>query len=107
MNINFDIISVLIFLPLISAIIILPLKVKNNLFYYSYGCFFSIINFILSIVAMTSYDWRKGGFQFQSFFKFFAETTNSAFSYRCGDSARLVSASRLTLIKAYQSTLMP
>ena len=74
MNINFDIISVLIFLPLISAILILPLKVKNNLFYYSYGCFFSIINFILSIVAMTSYDWRKGGFQFQSFFKFFAET---------------------------------
>ena len=74
MNINFDIISVLIFLPLISAIIILPLKVKNNLFYYSYGCFFSIINFILSIVAMTSYDWRKGGFQFQSIFKIFAET---------------------------------
>ena len=31
MNINFDIISVLIFLPLISAILILPLKVKNNL----------------------------------------------------------------------------
>ena len=74
MNINFDIISVLIFLPLISAILILPLKVKNNLFYYSYGCFFSIINFILSIVAMTSYDWRKGGFQFQSIFKIFAET---------------------------------
>jgi len=74
MNINFDIISVLIFLPLISAILILPLKVKNNLFYYSYGCFFSIINFILSIIAMTSYDWRKGGFQFQSIFKIFAET---------------------------------
>ena len=74
MNINFDIISVLIFLPLISAILILPLKVKNNLFYYSYGCFFSIINFILSIVVMTSYDWRKGGFQFQSIFKIFAET---------------------------------
>jgi NADH-quinone oxidoreductase subunit M len=74
MNINFDIISVLIFLPLISAILILPLKVKNNLFYYSYGCFFSVINFILSIVAMTSYDWRKGGFQFQSIFKIFAET---------------------------------
>ena len=74
MNINFDIISVLIFLPLISALFILPLKVKNNLFYYSYGCFFSIINFILSIVAMTSYDWRKGGFQFQSIFKIFAET---------------------------------
>ena len=74
MNINFDIISVLIFLPLISAIFILPLKVKNNLFYYSYGCFFSIVNFILSIVAMTSYDWRKGGFQFQSIFKIFAET---------------------------------
>ena len=31
MNINFDIISVLIFLPLISALFILPLKVKNNL----------------------------------------------------------------------------
>jgi NADH-quinone oxidoreductase subunit M len=74
MNINFDIISALIFLPLISAILILPLKVKNNLFYYSYGCFFSIINFVLSIVAMTSYDWRKGGFQFQSIFKIFAET---------------------------------
>ena len=74
MNINFDIISVLIFLPLISAILILPLKVKNNLFYYSYGCFFSVINFILSIVVMTSYDWRKGGFQFQSIFKIFAET---------------------------------
>jgi len=74
MNINFDILSVLIFLPLISAILLLPLKVKNNLFYYSYGCFFSVINFLLSIVAMTSYNWRKGDFQFQSIFKIFAET---------------------------------
>ena len=74
MNINFDILSVLIFLPLISAILLLPLKVKNSLFYYSYGCFFSVINFLLSIVAMTSYDWHKGGFQFQNIFKIFAET---------------------------------
>ena len=74
MNINFDILSVLIFLPLISAILLLPLKVKNTSFYFSYGCFFSVINFLLSIVAMTSYSWRKGGFQFQSIFKIFAQT---------------------------------
>ena len=74
MNINFDLISILIFLPIISALILLPLKVKNSLFYHSYGCFSSIINFILAIVLITSYNWRKGGFQFQSIFKFFAET---------------------------------
>ena len=74
MNINFDILSVLIFLPLISAIFLLPLKVKNTLFYFSYGCFFSIINFLLSVVAIIAYDWRTGGFQFQNIFKIFAET---------------------------------
>ena len=74
MNINFDILSVLIFLPLISAIFLLPLKVKNTLFYFSYGCFFSIINFLLSVFAIIAYDWRKGGFQFQNIFKIFAET---------------------------------
>ena len=74
MNINFDILSVLIFLPLISAIFLLPLKVKNTLFYFSYGCFFSIINFLLAVVAIIAYDWRKGGFQFQNIFKIFAET---------------------------------
>jgi len=74
MNINFDILSVLIFLPLLSAIFLLPLKVKNTLFYFSYGCFFSIINFLLSVFAIIAYDWRKGGFQFQNIFKIFAET---------------------------------
>ena len=74
MNINFDILSVLIFLPLISAIFLLPLKVKNTLFYFSYGCFFSIINFLLSVFAIIAYDWRTGGFQFQNIFKIFAET---------------------------------
>jgi len=74
MNINFDILSVLIFLPLISAIFLLPLKAKNTLFYFSYGCFFSVINFLLSVFAIITYDWRKGGFQFQSIFKIFAET---------------------------------
>jgi len=74
MNINFDILSVLIFLPLISAIFLLPLKAKNTLFYFSYGCFFSVINFLLSVFAIIAYDWRKGGFQFQSIFKIFAET---------------------------------
>jgi NADH-quinone oxidoreductase subunit M len=74
MNINFDILSVLIFLPLISAIFLLPLKAKNTLFYFSYGCFFSVINFLLSVFAIIVYDWRKGGFQFQSIFKIFAET---------------------------------
>jgi len=74
MNINFDILSVLIFLPLISAVFLLPLKAKNTLFYFSYGCFFSIINFLLSVFAIIAYDWHKGGFQFQSIFKIFAET---------------------------------
>ncbi len=74
MNINFDILSILIFLPIISAIFILPIKAKNSLFYYSYGCFFSIVNFMFSIFLITSYNWRKGGFQFQSIFKIFAET---------------------------------
>ena len=74
MNINFDILSVLIFLPLLSAIFLLPLKVKNTLFYFSYGCFFSIINFLLSVFAIIAYDWRTGGFQFQNIFKIFAET---------------------------------
>lgn len=74
MNINFDILSVLIFLPLISAIFLLPLKVKNTLFYFSYGCFFSIINFLLAVFAIIAYDWRTGGFQFQNIFKIFAET---------------------------------
>jgi len=71
--IKFDILSVLIFLPLISAFLLMFFNKQKNSFYFGLGCFVGVANFILSIALMTSYNWREGGYQFQQIFKIFSE----------------------------------
>jgi NADH-quinone oxidoreductase subunit M len=72
-KISFDILSVLIFLPLIAGLVLMFIKKHNSVFYYSYGCIVGIFNFMLSIYAMTNYKWRDGGFQYQKIYKIFTD----------------------------------
>ena len=69
---NFPIISVLIFLPLISSILLLPIKTKSSIFYYSYGVIISIINFIISYKLLLEFDDLNASFQFIENYKIFS-----------------------------------
>jgi len=74
MNINnLDIISLLIFLPLIASILILPFKTANKSFYINYGCIISIINFLISVYLISTFVWKESGFQFQKIYSLFGE----------------------------------
>ena len=56
---NSYILSLLVFLPLLAGCFLLPVKLKNNLFYYSYGVFIAIIELILAISLIFKFDFNK------------------------------------------------
>lgn len=61
---NFPILSTLIFLPIIAAILMLPLRLKNARGYYAIGFLASLINLALSCILLTSFNRELAGFQF-------------------------------------------
>ncbi len=62
---NSYILSLLVFLPLLAGCFLLPVKLKNNLFYYSYGIFIALIELIIAISLIFKFDFNnKNNFQF-------------------------------------------
>jgi len=67
---NFPILSTLIFLPIIAAILMLPLRLKNARGYYAIGFLASLINLALSCILLASFNRELAGFQFSEIFGF-------------------------------------
>ena len=67
---NFPIISVLIFLPIIASILLLFINFKNSRNFYLYGITASVANFLISLKLLIDFDKTKAGFQFLESFKF-------------------------------------
>jgi NADH-quinone oxidoreductase subunit M len=67
---NFPILSTLIFLPIIAAILMLPLRLKNARGYYAIGFVASLINLALSCVLLYSFNREIAAFQFSEIIKF-------------------------------------
>jgi NADH-quinone oxidoreductase subunit M len=61
---NSYILSLLVFLPLLAGFFLLPIKIKNNLFYYSYAIFFAIIELIIAIALIFKFDFSQKTHQF-------------------------------------------
>lgn len=74
MNINdFNPLTILIFLPLISAILLMPLRIENKNILYSIGCLVGIINFIISCLCLIKFDVLNLNYQYQFTYKLFEE----------------------------------
>jgi NADH-quinone oxidoreductase subunit M len=67
---NFPILSILIFLPIIAAILMLPLRLKNARGYYAIGFAASLTNLVLSCVLLCDFNSEIAGFQFSEIIKF-------------------------------------
>jgi len=67
---NFPILSALIFLPIFTAILLLPLKLKNQRNYYVIGIAASLVNLLLSVALLCSFDKNANVFQFVEQIKF-------------------------------------
>ena len=67
---NFPILSTLIFLPIIAAILMLPLRLKNARGYYAIGFVASLTNLALSCVLLYSFNREIAAFQFSEIIKF-------------------------------------
>ncbi len=78
---NFAILSALIFFPIISAIILIFFKSKNNKNFFNYGLVISFITFVLSLKLAFSFD--KSGFLFQ-FTEVASIIKNQSFKYYIG-----------------------
>ncbi len=61
---NFSILSLITFLPIAAAILLLPLKSKNYKNFYYFGLLVSFITFVLSIKLLFSFDKSSADFQF-------------------------------------------
>lgn len=67
---NFPILSTLIFLPIIAAILMLPLRLKNARGYYAIGFVASLTNLALSCFLLYSFNREIAAFQFSEIIKF-------------------------------------
>ncbi len=67
---NFPILSFLIFLPIISAIILLLVDSKKSLFCYYFTLSSSIATFFLSLFLLSNFDKSQSGFQFIEIWNF-------------------------------------
>jgi NADH-quinone oxidoreductase subunit M len=62
---NSYILSLLVFLPLLAGCLLLPVKIKNNLFYYFYGISIAIIELIIAVSLIFKFDFsNKTKYQF-------------------------------------------
>ena len=66
---NFPILSIITFLPILAAILLLPIKSKNPKNFYNFGLLVSFITFALSIKLLLSFDKSSADFQFVEIFK--------------------------------------
>jgi len=66
---NFPILSTLIFLPLIAALVLLFVKVKENKIYYIYGIIVSLIEILLNIKLFSLFKKKELGFQLQEVYQ--------------------------------------
>lgn len=62
--IKFPILSTLIFLPIVTSILLLPLKLKDQRGYYIIGIAASLVNLVLSILLLCSFSKSANVFQF-------------------------------------------
>lgn len=69
---NFPVLSTLIFLPIISALLLLVVKTNNNKFYFGYGLFVSIITLMISVLMLQQFDLSLNEYQFKHTYKFFS-----------------------------------
>ena len=69
---NFPVLSTLIFLPIISAMLLLIVRTNNNKFYFGYGLFISIITFLISVIMLQQFDLSLNEYQFKQTYKFFS-----------------------------------
>ncbi len=67
---NFPILSTLIFLPIIAAILMLPLRLKNARGYYAIGFVASLTNLVLSCVLLCDFNREIADFQFSEIIRF-------------------------------------
>lgn len=67
---NFPILSTLIFLPILSAILLLFFKFKNNRNFYIFGFIVSFIELALSFKLLFAFDKGFSGFQFKEVIQF-------------------------------------
>ncbi len=67
---NFPILSTLIFLPIVTAALLLPLRLKDQRGYYVAGIAASLVNLVLSCLLLLSLSKTTVGFQFVENFKF-------------------------------------
>lgn len=68
---SFPILSTLIFLPLISAALLLFFKFKNDRSYWIYGLATSFVTLILSLIPLFLFDKSAEGFQLTQIFHLF------------------------------------
>lgn len=68
---NFPILSVLTFLPILSAFFLFFVKMKEQRHYYAYGFVMSFVNLALSCKLLYDFDKSKIGFQFTEIVKIF------------------------------------
>lgn len=74
MNINdFNPLTILIFLPLLSAIFLMPMRIESKKILYGYGCLIGIINFIISCICLINFDTHDLNYQYQYTYKLFEE----------------------------------
>lgn len=67
---NFPILSTLIFLPIATAALLLPLRLKDQRGYYVAGIAASLVNLVLSCLVLFSFSKETVGFQFVETIKF-------------------------------------
>jgi len=69
MNNSFPILSVLIFLPIVAACLMLFIKSKNYKNFFHFGLLISFITFVLSIKLLFSFDKANSAFHFVEVFR--------------------------------------
>ena len=63
--------SILIFLPILAAFLLMFLRSQKNSFFYGYGMLVSLINFLVSIIVFAGFDATNPNFQFVEKLEFF------------------------------------
>jgi len=65
---HFPILSTLIFLPILAAILLLVINVKNSRLYYYYGIAVGLVTFVLSCKLLLDFDKKNAAYQFMEIF---------------------------------------
>jgi NADH-quinone oxidoreductase subunit M len=70
---NYPILSILTFLPILSAVFLICLNFKQEKNYFFYGIIFSSLNLILGLKMVYLFNKTSGDFQFIEKFSFFSQ----------------------------------